>query len=165
MSGRLLVSNRAVSLANFTSAGLIVPQLQGRDTATVIRELSVKLQREAGVLDLLPFYQAALNREFLFGTAMDYGLAFPHARINGVKSVSFALGRSSEPLVWMPKGCPPVRLVFLCAVPATEATAYLQLISGLARLAKESRWLKKLLEAKDATEILETLKRITLRTP
>ncbi|HOW65652.1 MAG TPA: PTS sugar transporter subunit IIA [Candidatus Paceibacterota bacterium] len=150
-------------LGDFTRAELIVPQLQGRDAASVIRELSVRLQREAGVLDLLPFYQAALNREFLFSTAMDYGLAFPHARVSGLKRLSFALGRSADPLVWMPKSGPSVRLVFLCAVPATEATTYLQLISGLARLAEESLLLRKLLEAKEIFEILTTLRQIRLR--
>jgi len=124
-----------MSLADFTSADLMVPQLRGRDAATVIRELCSVLQRAARVPDLLPFYHAALNREFLLSTAMDYGLAFPHARVIGLSRLSFALGRSAEPLLWVPKDRPPVRLVFLCAVPATEATTYLLLTSSMARLA------------------------------
>ena len=164
MASRLLAAEPVISLADFTSPGLIIPQLQGRDAATVIRELCATLQREAGVPDLLPFYHAALNREFLFSTAMDHGLAIPHARVSGLARLSFALGRSTEPLFWVPKGRPPVRLVFLCAVPATEATAYLLLSSGLARLAKEPRWLKTLLETDGARGRLDALRQVTLRT-
>ena len=164
MSSHLLAAERVVSLADFTSPGLIIPRLQGRDAATVIRELCAVLQREAGVPDLLPFYHAALNREFLFSTAMDHGVAIPHARVSGLARLSFALGRSAEPLVWVPRGRPLVRLVFLCAVPATEATAYLLLSSSLARLAKEPRWLKMLLEADGASEMLNALRQVTLRT-
>jgi len=158
-----LAAERVVSVADFTGPGLMVPRLQGRDAATVIRELCVVLQRETGVPDLLPFYHAALNREFLFSTAMGHGLAIPHARVSGLARLSFALGRSAEPLFWVPKGHPLVRLVFLCAVPATEATAYRLLSSGLARLAKEPRWLRTLLGADGASEMLDALRQVTLR--
>lgn len=163
MSSHLLAAEPAVSLADFTSPELIVPELQGRDAATVIRELCSVLQRAARVPDLLPFYHAALNREFLLSTGMDYGMAFPHARVTGLSRLSFALGRSIKPLVWVPKNRIPVRLVFLCAVPATEATAYLLLTSGLARLAKEPHCLKTLLEAGETSEIWEALRQINLR--
>jgi len=164
MSSHPLAADQVISLADFTSPGLIIPRLQGRDAATVIRELCAVLQREAGVPDLLPFYHAALNREFLFSTVLDHGLAIPHARVSGLARLSFALGRSPEPLSWVPKGRPVVRLVFLCAVPATEATAYLLLSSGLARLAAEPRWLKTLLEAQGTTKMVDALRQVTLRT-
>jgi mannitol/fructose-specific phosphotransferase system IIA component (Ntr-type) len=163
MSSHLLAAEPAASLADFTSADLIVPHLRGRDAATVIRELCTVLQRAARVPDLLPFYHAALNREFLLSTAMDYGLAFPHARVIGLSRLSFAVGRSVEPLVWVPRDRPPVRLVFLCAVPATEASTYLLLTSGLARLAMESQCLKALLDAATSSEMLDTLGQIRLR--
>lgn len=163
MSSHLLAAEPAVSLLDFTSANLMVPQLRGRDAATVIRELCVVLQRQAEVPNLLPFYQAALNREFLFSASKDCGVAFPHARVSGLTRLSFALGRSAEPLVWVSKSRPQVRLVFLCAVPATEATAHLLLNYGLARLVKEPFFLKALLEAKGVGEMMDALGQITLR--
>jgi len=90
----------SMTLADFTSPGLIIPHLRGQDVASVIQELSQALQREGRVGDLLPFYHAALNREFLVSTDMEAGMAFPHARLPGLKELSFALGRSGEPLGW-----------------------------------------------------------------
>src|SRR5262249_37351378 len=124
-----------MNLADFTSPGLVIPHLSGHDPAAVIQELSQALQREKRIPDLLPFYHAALNREYMVGTDMEAGLAFPHARLAALKELSFALGRSGEPLAWGPKSAGAVRLVFLIAVPATDSTQYLSLISGLARLA------------------------------
>jgi mannitol/fructose-specific phosphotransferase system IIA component (Ntr-type) len=54
-------------------------------------------------------------------------------------------------------------MVFLIAVPATDATQYLQLNSGLARLAEDTRLVEKLHAAPDAARMLEVLQRITLR--
>jgi mannitol/fructose-specific phosphotransferase system IIA component (Ntr-type) len=160
----LIQSTTAMTLADFTSPGLIVPHLRGQDTAMVIQELSQAMRREQRVPDLLPFYHAALNREFLVVSDWEEGMAFPHARLPGLKQVFFALGRSDESLSWVGKAVHSVRLVFLIAVPATDSTQYLSLISGLARLAKNERLVNRLHGARDTFEIIEVLKQIELRT-
>ena len=152
-----------MTLADFTSPGLIIPSLRGQDAPSVIQELSLALQREGRIPNLLPFYHAALNREFLLSTEMEAGMAFPHARAPGLNVLSFALGRSAEPMGWGAKAARSVRLVFLIAVPATDSIQYLQLISGLARLAKESRLVDKLLAAQDPFRVFEVLQEIGLR--
>ena len=153
-----------MTLADFTGPGLIIPQLRGQDVATVIQELSKVLQQEGRVPDLLPFYNAALNREFLGGTDWETGIAFPHARLAGVKEVSFALGRGSKPLAWRARAMGSVKLVFLIAVPATDSTQYLSVISGLARLAKQSQLVEKLSTAQETFQMFEVLQQIALRT-
>lgn len=153
-----------MTLADFTSPGLIIPHLRGQDAASVIQELSQAMQREKRVPDLLPFYHAALNREFLVSTDMEAGMAFPHARLPGLRELLFVFGRSDQPLGWGAKATRSVRLVFLMAVPATDSTQYLSLISGLARLAKNSGLVDKLMAAQDTFQILEVLQEIKLRT-
>jgi PTS system fructose-specific IIA component len=160
----LTPSPSPMTLAQFTSVGLIVPHLRGADVAGVIQELSQAMQREGRVPDLLPFYQTALNREFLVSTDMEAGMAFPHARLPGLKELSFAFGRSDAPLLWGTSNGRAVRIVFLIAVPATDATQHLLLISGLARLAKDQELMDKLSFATDPVEILELLRRVKLRT-
>lgn len=157
-------SRAAMTLGDFTSPGLMVPQLRGQDAASVIQELSQVLQQEKRIPDMLPFYHTALNREFMVGTDMEAGMAFPHARLPALKEVSFALGRSDAPLAWGVSQAGSVRLVFLLAVPATDATQYLLLISGLARLAKDPRLVEKLHAARDAGQLMAVLKQIELRT-
>jgi len=153
-----------MTLTDFTSPGLIIPHLHGQEAASVIQELGQALQREKRICDLLPFYQAALNREFLVSSDWEAGMAFPHARLPALKSLSFALGRSDEPLSWGAKALRSVRLVFLIAVPATDSTQYLSLISGFARMAKENRLVEKLHAAQDTFQILEVLQQVKLRT-
>lgn len=152
-----------MTLADFTSPGMIIPHLRGDDVTSVIQELSQVMQREGRVPDLLPFYHAALNREFLVGTDMEAGMAFPHARLPGFKDLSFAFGRSDESLLWGAGGVRSVRMVFLLAVPATDSTQYLLLISGLARLAKHEGLLRKLQTAQDTFQILSVFRHVSIR--
>lgn len=152
-----------LTLADYTRPGLIVPQLQQRDTAGIISELSKALQQEGVVSDVLPFYHAALNRELLSNSSLDCGIALPHGRLNGVKQLQFAFGRTPEPITWFAKGSWPVQFVFLLAVPATNAASYLHLLASLARLAGHPERRQELRAAEDAAGILAVLEKSKLR--
>jgi mannitol/fructose-specific phosphotransferase system IIA component (Ntr-type) len=153
----------SVSLADFTESALILPEIKGQDSAAVIQELSQALQRTSRVPDLLPFYLAVLNREFLISTALDYGIALPHARLTGLKDLCFAVGRTPKPIHWGSKESPTVRLIFLLAVPSTEAAEYLLLMAGLSRLGKDTAALRGLLEAQGEEEMFNVLRQVKLR--
>lgn len=152
----------AATMADLTAEGLILPRVAGRDTLGVIQELSKVLQKAGCVQDLLPFYTAAMNREFLAGTVLDAGIAFPHARIQGLSRVHFAMGRCDPPVAWGLKGGLPVRLVFLVAAPATDATGYLGLVSALVRLSCDGELVEQLCRGSGASAILEILGRVSL---
>lgn len=151
------------TLAQFTSRELIVPRLQTQDTAAVVGELCSALQREGRLKDLLPFYNAAMNQEYMSSSATPQGWALVHARVKGLASTCFALGRSDGPLEWLGPAKLRVRLVFLFAVPKTDATTYLALISGLARLAQDTARMEGLINASDGDAILEILAQVPLR--
>ena len=152
-----------LTLANFTRPQLIVPCLRERETTGIISELSQVLQRHDSVSDLLPFYLAALNQELLANSALDCGLAFPHARLSGVKQLQFAFGRAPRPLIWGAKGSWPVEFIFLLAVPVTDAAAYLHLLASLARLGQQPDLLTELRGAENAADILRIFERVKLR--
>jgi mannitol/fructose-specific phosphotransferase system IIA component (Ntr-type) len=157
-------TNTAMTLADFTSPGLIIPHLVGRDIASVIQELSQVLRREQRIQDLLPFYQNALNREFMSSTDMEAGMAFPHARLPGLKEVCFAMGSSDTPMAWGPRATHSVWIVVLMAVPATDSTQYLLLLSGLTRLTKAALLVEELRAAQCNLEMFHVLQQVVLRT-
>lgn len=151
------------TLADFTRPALIVPQLRERDTAGIINELSQLLQRQGCVVDVLPFYQAALNQELLASSALDCGIAFPHARLSAARRLEFALGRTPEPVSWGAKGSWPVQFIFLLAVPATDAANYLHLLASLARLGQQPGLLAELRAAECAEAVWAVLQRVRMR--
>jgi mannitol/fructose-specific phosphotransferase system IIA component (Ntr-type) len=109
------------TVADYTEPSLMVPLLRSRDAAGVTAELCSTLDRQGRISDLLPFYHAVISHEALSSTAMAPGWAMPHARLAVVRRLSFALGRTAEPLVWF--GGEPVNMVFLFAVPESQAAA------------------------------------------
>jgi len=162
LSEATTVVTAPVSLADYARQELIVPQLRERDTAGIISELSQVLQRQGSVPDVLPFYQAALNQEMLANSALENGLALPHARLSGVKQLQFAFGRTPAPVVWG-KSPWPVQFIFLMAVPATDVAGYLRLLASLARLGQQPELLAQLRLADTAEAILAMLEKVPLR--
>src|SRR5579859_597398 len=151
------------TVADYTDATLIVPELREKDPAGIIGELSQALQRHGCVPDVLTFYHTALNQEMLSSSAVECGLAFPHARLKGVKHLQFAVGRTPRPVIWGAKSSSPARFIFLLAVPATDAAPYLHLLASLARLGQQPNHLAKLQKATNAEAILAVLNKVRMR--
>jgi len=158
----VIPSKSALTLADFTTPGLIVPSLRGLGAAAVIQELSVVLQHEGRLTDLLPFYHSALNREYLCSTVVEPGWAMPHARVKGLDKPCFVLGRCTPAMTWMRSGRQTVSLVFLFAIPETDARVYMNLIYGLARLSKAPHLIEQLRKASDSFAVFNVLQHVKL---
>jgi mannitol/fructose-specific phosphotransferase system IIA component (Ntr-type) len=160
MSGELSCAVARGSLADYTRPELIIPQLSEDDPPGIIKELSQRLREHGIIDDLLAFYHAAINHEFLGQTALRSGVAIPHVRSPQVRRLTLAVGRAGQPVVWGAKGSWPVTQVFLLAVPATDALDQLSLLSGIAGLVRQPELLARLGAAADAGEMFELLKEI-----
>ena len=150
-------------MAEFTRPELIIPKLRERDTAGVIKELSSVLHEQGCVPDLLAFYHAALNHEFLVNSVGDCEIALPHARLNGVRRACFSFGRSASAFSWASRPPRAVRFIFLLAVPATDAAGFLQLLSALARLGQQEQLMSELGGLNTVDRIMELFRQLTLR--
>ena len=136
----------------------MIPQFRGREAAAVIQELAAALHRAGAVPDLLQFYEAALNREYLCNTVTDPGWAIPHAPVAGLARACFAVGRWTPSSHWLKSG-QPVSLVFLMGIPETDSRTYMTLVSGVARMSKAPDLVRELFEAGDAAGMFNVLKR------
>src|SRR5262245_50950422 len=152
-----------VSVADYTRGELIIPRLREKDAAGIINELSHVLLRSGVVPDVLPFYHAALNQELMANSGQQCGLAFPHGRLNSVRKLQFAFGRTPEAVSWGPRGSWPVRFVFLLAVPSSDAANYLPLLGSLARMGQSQDVLSSLEAAANGESILNLFRQVQLR--
>jgi PTS system fructose-specific IIC component len=154
-----------ITIAHYTTPGLMLPQLSQREPEAVIGELCSALEREGRITDPAAFRAAVVRNEQQRSTAISPGWALPHARIAGLAQLSFALGRSVTPLDWFGQTAERVQMVFLFAVPEAAAANYLTLVSGLAKLNQDPALLEKLFYAPDGAGMVAVLDQIKLRQP
>ncbi len=98
---------------------------------------------------------ALLERERIATTAAGEGLAFPHAKVAGLREPRTALLVLAPPGADMgaPDGA-PVRIVAALVVPLQEAGDHLGLLGTMARLMRSAAVRSALLEARDAAAAL-----------
>jgi len=148
-----------MKLSALLDEGLIVPRLEARDRAGVLREMSGRLIARHGsdmdgeLLDKL------LRREDLGTTAIGKGVAVPHCRAKGLKSPALLLGLSPDGVAFEAVDGKPSHVFFLLVSPEDNPGAGLHLLAAIAGLVRRSRSLaSKLLKASTAADIIAALR-------
>ena len=150
-------TNRSTCLADFTRPELIIPQLRSTAVEQVISELAHKLEQTGRVENRTAFLEAVIARERLCPTSCAPGWALPHARLADLPQLTFAFGKSLEPLTWLGEQKASVKIVWLFAVPESETRAYLNLIASIARFSQNAVLVDQLTTAVDASAIFDVL--------
>ncbi len=138
---------------------LVLPRLEARDRAGVLRELAARLEArhasalDGGLLDKL------LKREELGTTAIGKGVAVPHCRAKGIKSPALLLGLSEQGVAFAAVDGRPSHVFFLLVSPEDNPGAGLRLLAAIAGLVRRSRSLSsKLLKAPTAAGVISALR-------
>ena len=151
---------RKTGISRFSAEELMVCDLKGSTTESVIRELAEAMAANRFVSNADALVKAAMEREIVLSTAMGDGLAFPHVRGVEGGGLTLALGVSKKGFVYDDDGT-RVHIVFFSAIPVAVSAFYLRLMSGLSEAfaKKENRDL--LLAAATPAELWKSFMRAT----
>ncbi len=144
-------------LTKFIPKNCIVPTLESTTKADALKELTHLLFDKKKMKGVGPALDQIIAREVTESTGIGRGIAVPHARVTGMRSLACAVGRSPEGLDFLAVDRKPVHLVFLICYPPTEQTTYLNFVATVARLLSDPARLQKMLKAGTADEMFDIL--------
>ena len=122
-----------------------------------IGSLSSLLENNRVINSREDFISAVKERESLTTTAIDFGIAIPHARSECVVRPGIAAGRSKE-FIWDANTNQSVSLIFLLAVPERiEYPEYMKILASISRMLVHRRFRNQLLEARNVDEFISTI--------
>src|SRR5712692_6551020 len=144
-----------IALADLLDEKDVALRLRPRKQANALREI-VQLLAANGKIDYPEkFLDAVLAREQANPSAVEHGIAFPHARTDLVDQIVLGIGRSR---VGVPFGKGQrARLIFVIGVPQRLINDYLICVGALARLVKDDVTRAALLYAKTPRQFLDAL--------
>lgn len=153
-----------VNITEYFEKDLIVHDLGKCTRDEAIKTLVDKVfqaKRGAGyVLSGNDVLKAVMDREEQQTTGIGNGLAFPHARIEGWKDFSIAMGISREGIEFNSLDGEPVNYVFLLVSSSQEPYIILQTMSTLIRFMVKDGYSTKILDEHFSTDdIMNVLKR------
>jgi len=158
-----------IDITKYLNTNLIAHDLGKCTREEVIKALIEKIFQakntsEVPLINADNVFSAVMEREDQQTTGIGNGLAFPHARIEGWKDFSVAMGISSEGIEFNSLDESPVNYVFLLISSHEEPYIILQGMSTLIRFLVEDGYGKKILEEKFSSEdIFSALKNFVIR--
>lgn len=135
----------------------VIPDLQGKDKASVLKELSSVLVNPCHVTSVEELLQVLLDREKLGSTGIGEGIAIPHGRLKSLKNFFISFGRSLKGVDFDSIDRKPSQLFFLVMAPENSAVDNLKLLSRIVTLLKEPSFKKRLMGAQSRKELFQII--------
>ena len=142
----------------------VILRLRSRKSANAIREIVDVLASEISgrkIDNPEAFLEQVLAREQTHPSAVENGVAFPHARTDLVDEIVIGVGRSRAGISFG-ENQRRAHLIFVIGVPERLLSDYLVCVGTLARLGKNETIRSRLLNAETPHEFIEALTTETL---
>src|SRR4030043_2307493 len=135
----------------------VIPDLQGTDKPSILRELSDVLVKPCQVASVEELLQVLLDREKLGSTGIGEGIAIPHGRLKRLKNFFISFGRSIKGVDFDSIDHKPSQLFFLVMAPENSAADNLKLLGRIVTLLKDTSFRKALMEGKTQKELFQII--------
>jgi fructose PTS system EIIA component len=146
----------SITIDDITSTNLVALDLEVTDQWAAIDALADLLDKDGRLSDRDAYAEAVYAREKeTGGTAMEMGIAIPHAKSAGVSQAGVAFGRTSTPLDY---GEEKADLIFLIAAPEGEHDLHVTVLQQLARRLVHESFRTSLREASTPEEVVELMR-------
>ena len=133
----------------------IVARMRSSSKAEAIEELVDALTAVHDTLKRDVLVDALMQREKLCSTALDEGVAIPHAKVSGVTSIVAAFGRSPDGIDFDSLDGKPTHLFILIIAPEDSAGSHLKLLARVSNMFRSREFRSRLLNADSADKIYE----------
>jgi len=135
------------------SKDLIVCDLAATNKDEVLMEMVDLVSTSANIADKQVLMDDILQREAKMSTGMEHGIAFPHAKSEGVKHLTVAIGRKKSGIEFDSLDGLPAQIFVLIASPTGEASPHLQVLAAVSGVLSQEENRQKILNARNADEI------------
>ena len=145
-----------MELLDLIKKDMIIANLEADTKVEVIYELVTKFCETKGRDDesLEKIVQACLDRESLGSTALENGIAIPHAKLDCVNEVSLVIGVSKKGITFGDNG-EVCNVFFLLLANKNNPSEHIKVLSSVAKLCSSSMFVRFLNAAKSEEEIME----------
>ncbi|MCP1225387.1 fructose-specific PTS transporter subunit EIIC [Sebaldella sp. S0638] len=135
----------------------MILDLQSVTKDEVINELA-EMFLSTGIIDDLEGFKGEIkNREALSSTALEEGIAIPHAKTKYVKKPALAFGRSKKGIDYESLDGEPSTIFFMIAAPEDANNAHIETLARLTQMLLDTDFRTSILELGTKEEILDLI--------
>jgi nitrogen PTS system EIIA component len=132
----------------------ILTNLESTDKSEILTQMGKYLSSLFDLKDQEHIVRKILDREAEMSTGIGYGIAIPHARVEGIDKLYMIAGRSVKGIDFNSIDEQPVHLIFMMLSPANASSQYTHILSSLSRVMSYEEIRNSLVESDDAEKFL-----------
>ncbi len=151
--------------SDYLNPSQVLFKIKSKDKIPAIEEVLDVLVKQKHVKDKKIILERILNRERLETTAIGYGIALPHARVDTDGKIAVAVGRSNEGINFEAVDEKKVHLIILIVWNPSIPGLFNHLFAGLAKHIRKTEFINKIFEAKNKSDLYNVLSEIELTFP
>jgi PTS system nitrogen regulatory IIA component len=137
---------------------LVIPTLTGKSKEEVLRELANAMAAQHPDIDANRLLEVLWERERLGSTAIGDGIAIPHGKLPGLKTVLGAFGRHLQGVDFQSLDGKPTKLLFLLVAPEDSVGQHLKALARVSRLLKDPAFRNQLMSAPDQRDLFRCIR-------
>ncbi len=137
---------------------LVIPVLKGRTKEEVLRELADAMAKQYPDVSASRLVEVLWERERLGSTAIGDGIAIPHGKLPGLKTVLGAFARHPQGVDFQSLDGNPTKLFFLLVAPEDSVGQHLKALARVSRLLKDQSFRNQLMAARDQSELYRSIR-------
>jgi fructose PTS system EIIBC or EIIC component len=145
------------SVTDYTKADYI-KVLESSDKFKAIEELAMVFKDTGVCGDIESLIRALREREEIMSTGIGFGIAIPHAKINTIQEMAFAIGISKAGIDFDSMDGEPVHLVILVAAGEKQHKEYLRLLSNIMSIIKKDTVKDSIINSGSNEDVLNILR-------
>ena len=147
-----------MKLSEILNDGLVVTATTANRKDDLMVEIVAKLVATVPGLRQDEVLDALREREKLGSTALDGGLAIPHARMAGLERAVGVLARSAAGVEWGAPDAVPSHLIVFLLTPAEQTGGHLKLLAAASRVLRDAGCRTRIENAANSSEIVEVIR-------
>lgn len=147
-----------MKISDLVSEDLILPELAGNDTGSVLREFANAAQRAGNYSDADLLFERLYDREKQESTGIGNGIAIPHCKVENLQTVFIAIGYSPHGVQFKAIDGQLTYFFFLVVSPANASVLHLRCLAALSRLLRSPNFIAHLKERPQKQELIQLIK-------
>lgn len=147
-----------MGISDILSEDMVLAGVEAGNKRGLLEQLSAFVAEKENI-DKNSIFEAILERENLGSTGYGDGIAFPHARIEGLYKVIAVFARLDKGIDYDSLDSHPVDLIAFLLSPEKSGEDHLQALAVMSRVLKDAETCRKIREAKSAHEIYLALQK------
>ena len=147
-----------MEISEILSEDMVLANVEAESKRSLLEKLSAYVAEKEN-MDKNPIFEAILERENLGSTGYGDGVAFPHARIDGLDKVITVFARLAQGVDYDSLDNHSVDLVAFLLSPEKSGEDHLRALAVMSRVLKNEETCRKIRAAKSAHEIYLALQK------